>query len=40
VLAFVAPWVSYILYAVVSVIWFIPDRALGRTVNPSSEGQG
>src|SRR5689334_23522377 len=30
VLAFVVPWVSYILYAVVSVIWFIPDRTLGR----------
>ena len=31
VLAFVAmPWVSYLLYAVVSVIWFIPDRTLGR----------
>jgi uncharacterized membrane protein len=40
VLAFVVvPWVSYILYAVVSVIWFIPDRALDR-INPSSEGQG
>ncbi len=31
VLAFFAPWISYILYAVVSVIWFIPDRTLGRT---------
>jgi uncharacterized membrane protein len=31
VLAFViVPWVSYILYAIVSVIWFIPDRTLGR----------
>jgi len=31
VLAFVVvPWVSYILYAVVSVIWFIPDRTLDR----------
>jgi TMEM175 potassium channel family protein len=30
VLAFVIPLVSYILYAVVSVIWFIPDRTLGR----------
>ena len=44
VLAFVVvPWVSYILYAVVSVIWFIPDRTLGRVgileLNPSSEGQ-
>jgi uncharacterized membrane protein len=32
VLAFVViPWISYILYAVVSVIWFIPDRTLGQT---------
>ena len=31
VLAFVTiPWVAYILYAAVSVIWFIPDRRLGR----------
>jgi uncharacterized membrane protein len=31
VLAFVVvPWVSYILYAVVSVIWFVPDRTLDR----------
>ena len=29
-LAFVIPWLAYILYAVVAVIWFIPDRALGR----------
>jgi predicted ABC-type sugar transport system permease subunit len=30
-LAFVIPWLAYILYAVVAVIWFIPDRTLGRT---------
>ena len=30
VLAFVIPWIAYILYAAVSVIWFIPDRRLGR----------
>jgi len=29
-LAFVIPWIAYILYAAVSVIWFIPDRTLGR----------
>jgi TMEM175 potassium channel family protein len=46
VLAFVTiPWISYILYAVVSVIWFIPDRRLDRIRalshgNPSSERQG
>ncbi|HEX5296045.1 MAG TPA: TMEM175 family protein [Streptosporangiaceae bacterium] len=31
VLAFVIPWIAYILYAVVSVIWFIPDRRLDRS---------
>jgi uncharacterized membrane protein len=25
-----APWISYGLYATVSVLWFIPDRRLGR----------
>ena len=30
VVAFVVPWIAYILYAVVSVIWFIPDRTLDR----------
>jgi TMEM175 potassium channel family protein len=44
-LAFVVPWIAYILYAVVSVIWFIPDRRLDRIRalshgNPSSERQG
>jgi hypothetical protein len=31
VLAFFIPWSAYILYAIVSVIWFIPDRRLGLT---------
>ena len=31
VLAFVSPWISYGLYAAVSVIWFIPDRRFTRT---------
>jgi TMEM175 potassium channel family protein len=31
VLAFVIPWIAYILYAAVSVIWFIPDRRLDRS---------
>jgi TMEM175 potassium channel family protein len=44
-LAFVIPWIAYILYAVVSVIWFIPDRTLDRIRalshgNLSSERQG
>ncbi|WP_233842476.1 TMEM175 family protein [Dyella sp. 2HG41-7] len=28
VLAFVAPWVSCVLYATVAAIWFIPDRRI------------
>ena len=28
--AFVSPWISYALYASVSIIWFIPDRRLVR----------
>ena len=39
VLAFVIPWLSYVLYGTVSVIWFIPDRRLGRGHLPS-ERQG
>src|SRR5437870_4469633 len=31
-LAFVSPWISYALYAAVALIWFVPDRRLGRTV--------
>jgi hypothetical protein len=27
-LAFLSPWISYGLYAVVAVIWIIPDRRL------------
>jgi TMEM175 potassium channel family protein len=26
VLAFVSPWISYALFVVVAVIWFVPDR--------------
>ncbi len=29
-LAWVSPWISYALFATVSVIWFVPDRRLGR----------
>ncbi len=30
-LAFVIPWIAYIPFAIVSVIWFIPDRRLTRS---------
>ena len=30
--AFVSPWISYALYASVSVIWFIPDRRLSGQI--------
>jgi len=29
-LAFISPWISYAMYASVSVMWFIPDRRLSR----------
>jgi uncharacterized membrane protein len=29
-LAFVRPWISYALFATVSVIWFVPDRRFSR----------
>jgi uncharacterized membrane protein len=29
-LAFVSPWISYAIYAAVSVMWFIPDRRFSR----------
>jgi uncharacterized membrane protein len=32
-LAFVSPWISYALYAAVSVMWFIPDRRFVPSVN-------
>ena len=34
VVAFFIPWISFILYAIVSVIWFIPDRHLSRPAGP------
>jgi TMEM175 potassium channel family protein len=32
VCAFVAPWVSYVLYVAVALIWLIPDRRIERSV--------
>jgi uncharacterized membrane protein len=29
-LAFVSPWISYALFATVSMIWFVPDRRFSR----------
>jgi uncharacterized membrane protein len=34
-LAFIQPWLSYAAYALVSIMWFIPDRRLTR----SSDGK-
>jgi uncharacterized membrane protein len=31
-IAFVAPWVSFGLYVLVAVIWFVPDRRIERTI--------
>jgi uncharacterized membrane protein len=30
--AFLSPWISYALYAAVSIMWFIPDRRLSRQI--------
>ena len=27
-LAFVTPWISYVLFAAVALMWFVPDRRL------------
>ena len=40
VVAFFFPWIAYIMYGTVSVIWFIPDPRLGHTKDLPSEGQG
>jgi len=29
-LAFVSPWIAYVLFASVAVMWFVPDRRLTR----------
>ena len=34
VLAFVSPWISYVLIAAVAVMWFVPDR---RFTRPSAD---
>jgi uncharacterized membrane protein len=30
-LAFVSPWISYMIYVAVSVMWFVPDRRFTRS---------
>ena len=32
-LAFVSPWIAYGLYALVSVVWFVPDPRLSRSAH-------
>jgi uncharacterized membrane protein len=34
-LAFVSPWIAYVLFASVAVIWIIPDRRLDRMTPPA-----
>ena len=31
-LAFVSPWIAYAIYALVALIWFVPDRRFARIV--------
>jgi uncharacterized membrane protein len=35
-LAFVSPWISYAIYAAVSIIWFIPDRRMVRQLSAAT----
>jgi uncharacterized membrane protein len=30
-LAFVSPWISYMIYVAVAVMWFVPDRRFTRS---------
>jgi uncharacterized membrane protein len=30
--AFLSPWIAYATYAIVAVIWFIPDRRIVRSL--------
>lgn len=32
VFAFIIPWISYIIYAVVALIWLVPDRRIERAL--------
>ena len=34
-LAFVAPWVSILLYILVAVIWLVPDRRIENVLSES-----
>ena len=35
VFAFIVPWVSIAIYALVAVIWLIPDRRIERALRES-----
>jgi uncharacterized membrane protein len=32
--AFVNPWIAFLLYILVAVIWLIPDRRIERKIGP------
>lgn len=34
--AWITPWISYALYAAVSVMWFVPDRRIDRDSGPAA----
>ncbi|MDE2610592.1 MAG: hypothetical protein KGL61_13520, partial [Burkholderiales bacterium] len=38
VLAFVAPVVSYLLYALVAALWIVPDRRIERFLKDAARG--
>ncbi len=33
-IAFVAPWLSFVMYAAVALLWIVPDRRIERTIAP------
>jgi len=35
-LAFVSPWISEVLYVLVAVLWFVPDRRIERLLRDAS----
>jgi uncharacterized membrane protein len=39
VVAFVAPWVSMVLYVVVAILWIAPDRRIERMIAQSQAPQ-
>jgi uncharacterized membrane protein len=39
VLAFINPWIAFALYALVAMMWFIPDKRIERTISRGLDGE-